>query len=61
MNAYCDAVAGSTAVRQANTKSCAVTGLPSLQRASSRNQNVAPLVPISQRSATPGTRSPRSS
>ena len=33
MNAYSEAVSGSTTVRQANTKSCAVTGFPSDQRA----------------------------
>jgi hypothetical protein len=58
MNAYSDAFFGSTTVRQAKTKSWAVTGLPSAHRASLRSQNVAPSSRSSQRSATPGTISP---
>ena len=56
MLAYSDALAGSTVLRQAKTKSCAVTGLPSLHLASARNQKVAPSLRISHFSATPGAR-----
>ena len=55
MNAYSEALAGSTTLRQAKTKSFAVTGLPLLQRASGRSQKVAFSGVISQRSATPPT------
>ena len=51
-NAYCDAVSGLSAVCQANTKSSAVTGLPSLHLAFLRSQKVAWVGVTSQRFAT---------
>ena len=61
IKAYSEAVFGSTALRHAKTKSCAVTGSPLLHFASFRSQNFADVADRVQRSATPGAKLPRRS